>query len=106
LRNGTHPRIPLLPRAVSSTSVDKPERNLTMFQLSSVSQFFLLLWCRIRVVFVFIEPGSEDAFDLFGEPAATATLWESIGSTWYHICSVVALGIVREGRRIIDAILI
>jgi hypothetical protein len=77
----TCPRIPLLPRAVSSASIDEPEGDLTVFQLSLLSQFFLLLWCGIWVIFVFIEPGSEDALNLFGEPAPTATPFGGIGST-------------------------
>jgi hypothetical protein len=104
----TCPRIPLLSRAVSSTSVDKPEGDLTMFQLRLFSKFFLLLWCRVWVVFVFIEPGSEDALNLFGKPAPTATLFGGIGSTWCQwrqICSVIASRHMRESWRVIDAIL-
>ena len=111
---GAYSRIPLLPRAVSSTSIDEPERDLTGFQLSLLSQFFLLLWCGIWVIFVFIEPGSEDALNLFGEPAPTATLFGGIGigigigSTWCRcgdISTVVASRPIRKRWRVIDAIL-
>jgi hypothetical protein len=101
------PRIPLLSRAVSSTSVDKPQGDLTVFQLGLLSQFFLLLWCRVWVVFVFIEPGSEDALNLFGEPATTATLFgDIVAGCWKRItCSAIAPRHVRERWRAIDVIL-
>lgn len=106
MKERTRPRIPLLSRAVSSTSIDKPKGDLAVLQLSLLSQFFLFLWCRVWVVFVFIEPCSKDALGLFGEPATTATLFRDIGSIWYRIRSVIASRIVRERLGIIDAILI
>ena len=107
MRKGTGPRIPLPPGAVPSTSVNEPKGDLTVLQLSLLSQFSLLLRCRVWVIFMFIEPGSEDALGLLGEPATTTTLFGGIG-TWCRerkLCSIVAARHVRERWRVIDAIL-